>query len=131
MRFWPAVIGSGESVLVIDRSAEPVPTVVVAVALLLAGVGSVVEEPAVAVLVMVEPFVSEALVATTSVKDAVPDAGNCAIEQLTVPVPPTEGLVQDQPAAGASETKVVPAGSVSAIVAFCASLGPTFVAVMV
>jgi hypothetical protein len=51
----PAFTGSGESLFVMPRSAEPTPTVVVAVAELFAGTGSVVADVSVAVLVMTVP----------------------------------------------------------------------------
>ena len=97
-------------------------TVVVAVALLLPGTGSVVAAETVAVLEIVEPSATEAETATVSVKTALPRAME-GLEHETVPPAKTPGVVQLQPMA-ASETKVVPDGSVSVIVTPVAVLGP-------
>lgn len=57
-------------------------------------------------------------------------AGNPALRlQVTVPVPPTAGVVQLQPEGTDSAWNVVPAGSVSVSVALVASLGPAFATV--
>ena len=50
--------------------------------------------------------------------------------QETVPVAPTAGVVHDQPPVVDSDTKVVPAGSVSVKLALAALLGPLFVSVI-
>ena len=126
----PVEIGSGESVFVTETSAEPTPTVVVEVALSLPVFGSGVVEDAVAVLEMIVPPAVPALTLTTSVKTALPTP-RVAIEQLTLPVPPTAGVLQDHPPGEESDTKVVPAGSVSARATDWALLGPAFVTVMV
>src|SRR5689334_21054241 len=119
----PAMTGSGLSVFVTDRSADAGPTVVVAVALSFPGVGSVVAEPVTAVLVTVELGASEPSVFTTSVNTELPGVRINA-EQETVPVPPTAGVVHDQPPGLVSETNVVPVGMVSLSVADVALLGP-------
>ena len=62
-------------------------------------------------------------------EDRVP-APRVATLQVIVPVPPTAGVVQDQPAAGANETNVVPAGTASEAKRV-ASLGPALFTVMV
>jgi hypothetical protein len=54
-----------------------------------------------------------------------------AIEQSTLPPAPTAGVVHVQPAGVASDTKVVPGGSVSASVALVAALGPELATVIV
>jgi hypothetical protein len=112
-----------------ERSAEPLPTAVVAVAVLLPGVGSVVAAVTVAVFVMIEPSVSEALVAMVNVKLSV-RTGRLAMEQVIVPAAPTAGVVQDHPAAAESETNVVDAGSVSDQLTVFATLVPLFVTSM-
>src|SRR4051812_32792349 len=121
--FEPATTGSGVSTFVTDRSAEPAPTVVVAVPLPLAPFGSEVVDVAVAVLVMTVPFATPAPTATVSVKTALP-VPMLGFEQETVPVPPTAGVVHDQPPGLDSDTKVVPAGSVSERLTVLALLGP-------
>ena len=104
----PTVSGSGASASVTERSADAA-TVVVAVAALLAGVGSVVADEIVAVLPSV-PAAVAASTCTTSVNAAVPIA-NAAFVQDTVPPAPMAGVVQLQPAGDVSDTNVVPAGN--------------------
>src|SRR2546422_6521876 len=99
----PAVAVAGP-VLVIDRSAWP-PTVVVAVAVLLAVLGSGVTEVTVAVLVIVPVVVG--LTVTAIVIVAVVAAARLARVQVTVP----PDWVHVQPAPEAL-TKVTPAGRV-------------------
>ena len=77
--------------------------VVVAVDELFAEVGSEVVVETVAVFVTTVPFPAQMFARTTSVKAAVPLAGRLAIEQLTVPVPPTLGVEQDHPTGEASD----------------------------
>src|SRR5215470_13173704 len=120
---FPAMTGSGESLLVMARSACAL-TLVVAVAVLLPAFGSVVALAAVAVLVMVAPLPTLALTLSTMVKVAVVPAANVALEKTTLPVPPTGGVVMVQPAGAVAETKVVLAGTASVTVTVCASLGP-------
>src|SRR5215213_4144034 len=126
----PGVNGSGESVFVTDRSAEPVPTVVVAVPLLLAPFGSVVVVAAVAVFVMTVPSATAAPTLTTSVNTALPGARVAFVHEM-LPVPPTAGAVHDQPPGDASETNVVIAGTVSLRLTVLALLGPALLTVMV
>src|SRR5437868_12362608 len=128
----PAITGSGASDLVTARSAW-VLTVVVAVAELLPGVGSLVVVAAVAVLVIVEPLAALALTLTTMVKTAVSPFGTVAFEKTTLPVPPTAGALVDQPlpVVTVADTNVVLAGSVSPTATVCASLGPLLVSVIV
>src|SRR5207248_2044154 len=157
---FPAVTGSGESVLMTRRSAT-VPTVVVSIQLLLAGFGSVVVELAVAVLLITVPSGRAALTLTTSVKTKLVMGGsvgsvvevsaavlvmtpagraaltlttsvNTALAPLasvgvvavTVPVPPTAGVMVVQPAGAMKETKVVPTGTTSVSVTAWAWQGP-------
>src|SRR6185436_713668 len=125
----PTVTGSGESVFTTDRSADPA-TAVAALPLLLAGSGSAVDEAAVAVLVSSVPPMTPVSTFTINVNTESP-AGTEGFVQWTVPVPPTGGVVQDQPAGAASETKVVPVGNGSSRVTVAAMLGPAFVVVIV
>src|SRR6266852_2662421 len=126
----PAVIGSGESTFVNERSAEPLPTVVVAVPFSLPGFGSAVAEETVAVFVRTVPETTVELTETVSVNTALPTA-RLGFEQETVPLAPTAGDVHDQPPGAENDTNVVPAGSVSDIETDAALLGPAFVAVIV
>ncbi len=127
----PAVTGSGVSTWVIDRSAEAVPIVVVAVAELLPGLGSVVDAPTVAVFDSTVPAAVDDATATVNVKSAVLPAATDAREHDTAPVPPTAGVKHDQPPGDESETNVVFAGSVSDSETDAASLGPALLTVMV
>src|SRR5260221_274835 len=99
-----------------------------AVALLLAGLGSVVAELALAVLEIVAPPLPGPA-CTTSVKAAEPAAASEARLQLTVPPAPAAGVVQVNvgPDVCANDTNVVPAGSASLNAVACAALGPLFV----
>src|SRR5690242_9807218 len=123
----PEKTGSGESDLVTWRSAC-VLTVVEAVAVLLAGVGSLVVEAAVAELEIVLPLAALALTLTTMVKTAVSALATLAFEKTTLPVPPTAGLVVDQPVpvVTTADTNVVLAGTASVTVTLCAVPGPLF-----
>src|ERR1700687_3097374 len=111
VRLLPAVTGSGVSTFIADRSPEAA-AVVVAVPLSLPGLPSPVVEVAVAVLVMTVPAGTEGATATVRVKTALPTA-NDGLEHEIVPPAPTAGVVHDQPDTLGSDTKVVPAGSVS------------------
>jgi hypothetical protein len=86
--FWPAFIDAGPT-LVIDRSAEVV-TVVVAVAVLLAGVASAVELLTFAVLVIVVPGATPGLTLTIMVNVTVCPAGRVGRVAVTAP-----GVVAD------------------------------------
>jgi hypothetical protein len=105
-------------------------TAVVAVEALLAALVSVVADEADAVLETTAPLPIDGPSATASVKVALPTAKD-AFEQITVPVAPTAGVVQDQPAAADSETNVVPAGNGSESDAEAAAIGPALVTVSV
>ena len=101
------------SALVTDRSAD-VATVVVAVALLLPVFGSDVAEVDGGRVGDHRAGGVDAVDVHDEREDGAADAEASAFEQVTVPVPPTAGVVHDQPAGvAASETNVVPAGSVS------------------
>jgi hypothetical protein len=121
----PRATGSGESVFVTDRSAEA-ETVVVSVSELLLGSSSGVADAAVATLLMVVPGAVPGFTFTTSVK-AAPDTPNEGLVAVTVPVPPTAGVVAVHPAGAVNDTNVVLAGTASVSVTFAAFEGPEFV----
>ena len=104
-----------------------------AVALLLARLGSVVAAVTLAVLLIVDPAGRLGETRTTTVKLAEAPEASAAIVPLIVPVPPTAGLVRlnDGPEVCVSETKVVLAGTTSERDAVWASLGPAFATVIV
>jgi hypothetical protein len=117
------------AVFVMARSALEV-SVVVAVAVLFAALGSVAAEPTLAVLLTGPP--AAALVATTSVKLAVPPLANVTRLHVTVPPAPTAGVVQAKagPASCTPDTNVVPAGNTSVSVTLCALPGPALLTPM-
>src|SRR5260370_1216476 len=127
----PALTDAGP-VLVTDRSAET-PTMAVLDPVLLLGFGSAVVELPVALFVIIVPFATVPPTLYTIVKEAEAPFASVAIEQLTVPPLPTDGFVQVNagPTVCISDTKVVPAGSVSLSMTLCASLGPLFTTVTV
>lgn len=123
----PAFTGSGVSVKVIDRSAEPL-TVVVVVALLLPETESGLADVAVAVALSTVPLAVAAgtpammLTLRCAAGAVAPDQ-----EQVTVPLAPTAGLTQTPPALAVAETKVVVAGNGKAMLVSCASDGPALI----
>jgi hypothetical protein len=130
---WVYVIGSPartdvtEGVFVIERSASPViETFVIVVALLLAGIGSVVVDEVAEAVLLIGVVVPAVIL---SGKLAVAKAARLAIVQVTVPVPPTAGFVQVQPVGFIIDENVVPVGMVSVNVTFKAVLGPLLVKV--
>jgi hypothetical protein len=114
----PAAAVAGP-LLVIDRSAFAV-TFVLAVELLLPGVGSEVVADTVAV------FERLATVFAVTTRAIVGDAPALTVPRLQV----TVLVPEHEPTEGVAETKVVPAGSVSLTVTPAALLGPEFVTVM-
>ena len=82
-----------------------------------------------AVLVIVDP--AGAVVATFRVNDPIAPIASVGVEQLIVPVPPTAGVVQLQPAGTASDVNVVFAGSVSVSEIVCPIFGPLFLTLIV
>src|SRR5258707_1371188 len=104
--FEPELAAAGP-VLLIDRSALVERVVVTAADVLFPMFGSVVELVTVAVLLIMVPLADVGSVCTTSVKAAMEPEARVAIVQVTVDVP-----LQFQPAAGVTETNVVPGGSV-------------------
>src|SRR5437773_5102788 len=128
--FWPAITGSGESVLVTDTSAKAV-TTVVSVSELLAALVSVVLVLADAVLDRTVPSAAPGLTRTTSTNVGAAPAATLERVEVTVPLPPTGGVVETQPDGAVNETNVVLAGTASVSDTFCAGLGPALARVMV
>ena len=97
-------------------------------ALLLAGLGSGVNDELTAAvsLIRVPNGVLE-FTFTVTTKFAVAAAFRVAMVQVIAPVPPTAGVVHDQPAGVGSETKVVLAGVVPENVTVVAMPGPPLV----
>ena len=125
---WPGATAAGTSVnagLILATT-----TVVLAVALLLPGFGSADGDVTVAVLLITVPAAVAGATVTTRVKTELPTGRVPMVEQLIVPLEPTAGLVQVQPAGVTSEAKVVPAGRVSVIAAEAATVGPALDTVM-
>jgi hypothetical protein len=87
----------------------------------------------VAVLLIVVPLGVSALTLTTRVKLALAPAAKVAMAQVTVPVPPTAGLVQAKagPAVCVIDTNVVFVGVASLSETLWASLGPAFATLIV
>ena len=109
-----------------DKAAE---AVVFAVAVLLPGVGSAVVVVTVAVLLTVP--VVPAPTSTTRVNTSLAPEATEGLVQLTVPVAPTAGVVQVQPAADVNELKVTPAGNGSFNADVTAAFGPALPTVIV
>jgi hypothetical protein len=105
-------------------------TVVLAVALLLAGFRSVVVVAAVAVFDRIVPKAVAGETLTVSGKTTLLPAARDAVKQLMLPVPPTAGVMHVQPAGGTIEEKVVPEGTVSASDGDAAFTCPTLASVM-
>jgi len=98
----------------------------------LAWFGSLVVLETDAVLLIIVPSTTLALTFTTSVKVAVAPAARLAMLQLTVPVPPTIGVlhVNVSPVFWVNERNVVLAGTVSLSATLAASFGPGLVTVI-
>ena len=124
---FPAVTGLGVPLSVTARS-QIVVTGVAVVVLLLAELGSAVEEETVEVAVMVVAAIEDATFTTTIILAEAPEAKLASV-QVTVPVAPTAGVVQIQPAGAEMDAKVVLVGTTSVKVAFVELAGPLFVTV--
>ena len=126
----PVPYGGGDAVLVIDRSASAGPICVIAVELLLPAFGS--DADVTVAVLLLGPVGAAGEIRTVMVNVAVVPLVSVAMEQETVPVPPTGGLLQMNagPVGCDSETNVVFGGNVSAIVTLFASDGPLFATVM-
>ena len=100
---------------------------------MLAWFGSLVVLETDAVLLIVVPSTTSGLTFTTRVKVAVAPAATDAMLQLTVPVPPTVGVlhVNVGPVFWVKERNVVLAGTVSLSATLAASVGPGLVTVIV
>ena len=125
----PTITGSGESLIVIDKSADAV-TVVVAVAVSLPVFGSGVVEVTTAELEITVPDATDGVTLTVKVNTLLPGE-KLDNEHEIEPVTPTAGVVHVQAPAVASETNVVPVGKASVRVTELALFGPLFVAVIV
>src|SRR3954453_7528244 len=108
-------------------------TVVVAIAVLLPGVGSGIELAAVTELLIVVPCIVPALTFTTMIKVAVSPLATLAFEKTTLPVPPTAGCDVDQPVPviTEAETNVVFTGTASVTVVLRPGPGPLSTKLMV
>ena len=124
---FPAWTGFGEATFVTERFGPVPPTIVVAVALLFAEFGSVADEATETAFVIAVPFATPVFTFTTIVKVPEVDPAMFVSVQLTLPVPPTIGVMQLHPAGALREMKVVLAGIVVTRVALSAALGPVFV----
>src|ERR1041385_2345929 len=116
--------------LLISEIFEGDSTVVVAVALSLPGEPSGVDDVMVAVFEIIELGVEVDETVTFRVKTEVPTLKD-GLEQEIVPLSPSSGVVHDQPGTLLSDTKKVPAGSVSDQVALVAGSGPLLLSVIV
>jgi hypothetical protein len=123
----PALAAAGPF-FVIDRSEAC--TVVATLLLLFSGVGSL-SEVTIAVLSNVVPPAVASGMLPVSMKVAIAEAGNDAIEQFTVPPEPTPGVVQFQAGGDASEMNVIVPGRVSLSTTFAPAFGPAFDTVIV
>src|SRR5947209_10687824 len=126
--------GLGEPVFVIDRSALPVATVVVAVPVSLPEFGSTTMVElilATAVLVRMVPWAVLGATWTMIWNVATAPEANVAAVALTVPVPPAAGVdnVNAGPAVCDADTNVVFAGTASLKVMLRAVFGPVLVSV--
>src|SRR5713101_1931001 len=125
---FPAITGSGLSALVIDRSAL-VPTAMLELALLLAGLGSAVVEATVAVSLMRVPTGVLLFTLTVRTKVALTPLFKVAIVHVMAPAPPTAGVTHAQPTGVGRDTKVVLAGVAPENVTVAAFEGPPLVAI--
>jgi hypothetical protein len=125
----PAVAAAG-AVLTIETSALWV-TVVLTIELFAPGPGSLVVEATLAVFEIVP--VAPGLMLTVIENVAEAPLANDASVQVIVPVPPTDGVLQENtgPVVCDSETKVVFAGTASVSETLCAFDGPLLVTVTV
>jgi hypothetical protein len=117
-----ATTGSGESALVTDRSAEAI-TVVVALAVLLAVLGSLSVAVTLTLLVIVPPSVGALTTIVT-----VADPALAIVPRLQVTVP---ALWLQVPWVGVADTKPTLAGNVSVTLTPVAVLGPALLTLTV
>ena len=105
-------------------------TVVITDVLLLADVGSLVVDETEDAAVIDGTITVGATLTTTIMSAELPEARDDAV-QLTLPVPPTAGVVQVQPAGAETEAKVVFGGVASRKAGAAAAPGPLLVMVCV
>jgi len=123
----PAATEVGAAELVVIRSDwVAVATMSAAVAVLLAELGSVVEEFIVAMSLIAVPAAVAAFTWSATVKVAAPTAKLGSV-QVIIPEAPLAGVIHDHPAGMVIDWKFVFAGVVSVILAPVAALGPAFV----
>jgi len=127
---FPAVTGLGVPLFVTDRSQITL-TLVVTVVLLFALFGSDVVAETVDVAVIVPIATVEGTFTTTTISAEDPELRLEPSVQFTVPVAPTAGVVQVQPAGASTDWKVVFVGVASLKAAPVAAAGPLFVTVCV
>jgi hypothetical protein len=125
----PAATGLGLPTFVTARS-QSTPTEVVTVVLLFAGLGSLVVAVTDEFAVIVETLRLAGTFTTTIMSAAVPEASVESV-QFTVPVLPTAGAVQLQPAGASTDWNVVFVGVASVKLTPDAVAGPLFVIVCV
>jgi hypothetical protein len=125
----PAATGLGLPLFVTVKS-QAVVTVVVTVVLLFAELGSGVSDVTEEFAVIVTGATFDATF-TTTIMSAEAPAARLRSVQLTFPVAPTAGVVQDQPAGIETETNVVLRGVASVKLTEDAVPGPLFVTVCV
>jgi hypothetical protein len=101
-----AITGSGESLLVIARSASVI-TFVTVLAVLFARFGSLVDELMLLVVVILVPFAVFEFTLTTNAPEVAVPAGNVAALQVIVPVLPGNSVVQLAPGGTVKDTNVV------------------------
>src|ERR1700693_2077923 len=102
-------------------------TVTWSVALLFEGWGSVIDEEPMSVSVMTVPVAAPAFTFVTRVNEPLEPAARVAMVHVTVPVPPTSGVVQLHEPGLARDTKVVLVGIASVNLTVAAADGPLFV----
>ena len=125
MRFCPAWTVLGAVLLAIRSAKVPPLTIVTAVLLLFSSVGSNVVLDTVATLVKTVPAgVPFGMAMVDEKLAALLPAASDGLVHDTVPLVPTAGVVQVQPAGEARLTKFIPGGSGSDTVTLVASSGP-------
>jgi hypothetical protein len=125
------VTGSGApDFVIVSVGLAGAATVLSASEVLLLLIGSGVVELTVATLARIVPSLTEGETVVTTVKSTLP-AANDAVEQVMVPLDPTAGVVQLQPAFGEIDWKRTPAGNGSVSVTVDASSGPSLLTVSV
>src|SRR5450432_222694 len=124
----PASTGFGESVMVTAMSAWlAAATVTLAVALLLALLGSVIADDPISVSEMTVPVAVPGFTCATNEKAAVPPNASEAMLQEMLPVAPTAGVAQVHVPGFVRETKVVLVGTASVKLTVVAVDGPLLV----